>query len=174
MLFPMAEQRRTKAAPSLRRSSNARGEIYFELASSRVVQIKALRGSPEGTCHNDGPAERHIKSAIAGQMDKLRQYIKEVMDKRGVSVTDIARQSGGAIKRSYIFDILSGKTKYISVDKLQALALGLQMDSVELFKIATGYTPSSDPCSETLLLIKSVLTMTPKERKALLAHLKKS
>lgn len=47
------------------------------------------------------------------------------------------------------------------------------MDSVELFKIASGYTASSDPCSETLLLIKNVLTMNPTDRKALLARLKK-
>jgi transcriptional regulator with XRE-family HTH domain len=109
-----------------------------------------------------------------GAMDKLRKYLKEIMDQRGLSVAEIERQSGGAIKDSYIFDILSGKTKHISVDKLQALALGLQMDSVELFKIASGYTPSSDPCSETLLLIKSVLTMNPRERKALLGRLKKN
>lgn len=106
-------------------------------------------------------------------MDKLRQYLKEVMKQQDLSVAEIERRSSGTIKDSYIFDILSGKTKYISVEKLQALALGLQMDSVELFKITTGYSPATDPCSETLTLIKTVLSMTPKERKTLLTRLKK-
>lgn len=106
-------------------------------------------------------------------MDRLRKYLKDVIDQRGLSVAEIERQSGGAIKDSYIFDILAGKTKHISVDKLQALALGLQMDSVELFRITTGYTAAPDPSSEVVTLIKHVLTMTPKERKALLARIKK-
>lgn len=106
-------------------------------------------------------------------MDRLRKYLKEVMDQRDLSVAEIERQSGGAIKDSYIFDIIAGKTKHISVDKLEALALGLQMDSVELFKITTGYSPTADPCSEILTLIKTALSMTPKERKGLLARLKK-
>ena len=49
------------------------------------------------------------------------------------------------IGTSHIFDILSGKTKHISVDKLNALALGLGVDRVELFKIASGTSPHLTP-----------------------------
>jgi transcriptional regulator with XRE-family HTH domain len=106
-------------------------------------------------------------------MEKLREYVRSVMAQKGLSVPDIAKQSGGTIKASYIFDILSGKTKYISVDKLNALALGLGVDSVELFKVASGYSPSPDPALELIAILKILTGMSPKERTTLLARLRK-
>lgn len=106
-------------------------------------------------------------------MQKLRAYLKKVVKVDGTPVAHIARQSGGTITDSYIFDIMSGKTKHISVDKLQALALGLGIDSVELFKITIGYTPSPDPAQDLTALLKILTDMTPKERATLLASLRK-
>ena len=106
-------------------------------------------------------------------MEKLREYIRAVIKQKGLSVPEIAKRSGGTIKPSYIFDILSGKTKHISVTKLNALAKGLDVDSVELFKAASGYIPSPDPASELKAIFRIVLDMNPKERTALLAHLHK-
>lgn len=106
-------------------------------------------------------------------MERLRKYLKQTMKERKLSKAQIERQSGGEITDSYIADILSGKTKHISVDKLQALALGLQMDSVELFKIVSGYTPSDDPSQDLAQIFRIVLDMNPKERKMLLAQLRK-
>ena len=106
-------------------------------------------------------------------MEKLRKYLKRIMKERNLLKSQIERQSGGEITDSYIGDILSGKTKHISIDKLQALALGLQMDSVELFKIACGYTPSDDPSQDLAQIFRIILDMNPKERKALLAQLRK-
>ena len=106
-------------------------------------------------------------------MEKLRAYLRKVVKVDKTPVAHIARQSGGTITDSYIFDILSGKTKHISVDKLQALALGLGMDSVELFKITIGYTPSPDPAQDLTALLKILTNMTPKERATLLASLRK-
>ena len=104
-------------------------------------------------------------------MDKLREHLRAVMEQKGLSVPEIEKHSNRTIGQSYIFDILSGKTKYISVDKLNALALGLGVDSVELFKVASGYTPAPDPALELAAIFKIILGMTPKERTALLAHL---
>jgi transcriptional regulator with XRE-family HTH domain len=110
-------------------------------------------------------------------MEKLREYLRSLAKtkgkKTGMPVAQIARQSGGRITDSYIFDIMSGKTKYISVDKLEALALGLGMDSVELFKITIGYTSSPDPGLELAAILKIIAGMNPKDRTALLAHLRK-
>jgi hypothetical protein len=110
-------------------------------------------------------------------MDKLREYLRSVVKvkgkRTGIPVAQIARQSGGTITDSYIFDILSGKTKHISVDKLEALALGLGMDSIELFKIAIGYKPSPDPAADLTALLKILTDMTPKERNTLLASLRR-
>jgi len=110
-------------------------------------------------------------------MEKLREFLRSVVKlkgkKTGIPVAQIARQSGGTITDSYIFDILSGKTKYISVDKLNALAKGLGMDSVELFKITIGYKPSPDPGRELTTILRILVDMTPKERTTLLASLRK-
>jgi transcriptional regulator with XRE-family HTH domain len=106
-------------------------------------------------------------------MEKLREYVRAVMDKEGISVPDIVSRSEGTIKQSYIFDILSGKTKSISVEKLNALAKGLDIDPVELFKIASGYTPSPDPAREMTAVLKIILGMSSKERSSLLTYLKK-
>lgn len=71
-------------------------------------------------------------------MKRLRDFLKEVMQQKHLTALDIEKRSGGAIKDSYISDILKGKTKSISVEKLNGLAQGLGMDSIELFKIASS------------------------------------
>jgi len=71
-------------------------------------------------------------------MEKLREYLREVMDKKGLSEWQIEKRANGKIKDSYIADILSGKTKSISVEKLNALAEGLAVDGVELYRVASG------------------------------------
>ena len=71
-------------------------------------------------------------------MDKLRTYVREVMDKKSLSEWQVEKRANRKIKDSYIKDILSGKTKSISVEKLNALAEGLGVDGVELYRIASG------------------------------------
>lgn len=71
-------------------------------------------------------------------MEKLRAYVQKVIDEQGLTSWQIQKRSNGRIKDSYVNDILSGKTKSIGVDKLNALAQGLGVDSIELFKIASG------------------------------------
>lgn len=68
---------------------------------------------------------------------------------------------------------MSGKTKHIGVEKLEALALGLGMDSVELFKITIGYKPSPDAAQDLTIILRILTDMTPKERSVLLASLRK-
>lgn len=106
-------------------------------------------------------------------MERLRKYLKQIMKERDLKKAQIERQSRGAITDSYLADILSGKTKHISVEKLEALALGLQMDSVELFKIVTGHTPADDTSQDLAAIFRIVLDMNPKERAVLLASLRK-
>ena|SRR6516225_10203719 len=71
-------------------------------------------------------------------MQELRVFIQQAIDKQGLSLLAIEKRSGGKIKDSYIKDILKGKTKTISVDKLNALAEGLGVDGLELYKAASG------------------------------------
>src|SRR5689334_13339340 len=74
-------------------------------------------------------------------MEKLRAYLRRVMDEKGLSEWELEKRSKGKIKDSYIKDILSGKTKSISVEKLNALADGLDLDGQNHNKIASSSNP---------------------------------
>jgi transcriptional regulator with XRE-family HTH domain len=71
-------------------------------------------------------------------MEELIKLINQVMGKKGLSVLQIQKRSGGKIKDSFIFDILKGKTKTLSVEKVHALAEGLGISAIEVFKAASG------------------------------------
>ena len=86
-------------------------------------------------------------------MDKFRAFIQKTMAEKGLSAWQVQKRSGGKIKDSYIKDIVAGKTKSIGVEKLNALALGLDVDSIELFKLASGedIVHPSDPWPSQVL-----------------------
>jgi transcriptional regulator with XRE-family HTH domain len=71
-------------------------------------------------------------------MEKLRAYVRAVMEQKGLSEWQVEKRAKGKIKDSYVKDILSGKTKSISVEKLNALAEGLGVDGIELYRAASG------------------------------------
>lgn len=71
-------------------------------------------------------------------MEKLRAYVRAVMERKGLSEWQVEKRAKGKIKDSYVKDILSGKTKSISVEKLNALAEGLGVEGVELYRAASG------------------------------------
>lgn len=71
-------------------------------------------------------------------MDELIKLINRVMDQKELSVLQIEKRSGGKIKDSFIFDILKGKTKTLSVEKVHALAEGLGISALDVFKAASG------------------------------------
>src|SRR5260370_29794804 len=87
-------------------------------------------------------------------MEKLRAYIREVMDKKGLSEWQIEKRAKGKIRDSYVKDILSGRTKSISVEKLNALAEGLGIEGIDLYRVASGeHLPyiQADPWPSELL-----------------------
>ena len=71
-------------------------------------------------------------------MEQLRAFVREVMEKKGLTEWEVQKRAKDKIKDSYIRDILSGKTKSISVEKLNALAEGLGVDGVQLYRVASG------------------------------------
>jgi hypothetical protein len=125
-------------------------------------------------------------------MDELIKLIQQVMKEKDISVPQIQQRSGGNIKVSFIYDILSGKTKTISVETVHALAAGLGMNSLDVFKAASGEEISFDhpePWPPHILLkimeqvvddpelteiVKALVQATPKKRKAILAQLRKN
>lgn len=74
----------------------------------------------------------------------MSEYVARIMKEKNLKVIDVQRRSGGKIADSYVTNIVEGTAKNPTIDKLQALAAGLDVDLVELFKIAVGIAPDSD------------------------------
>jgi len=121
-------------------------------------------------------------------MEELRVYIREVMHRKKLKGIDIEAQSGGQITDSYISDIINGKTKSISVEKINALAKGLGVDSFEVFQAASGISiiRKDDPwpsyalvtalqkivsTPELTQIVQKLLSLKPAKLKALLKQL---
>jgi hypothetical protein len=117
-------------------------------------------------------------------MKELAAYIRRVMKAKNLKAVEIEARSEGKITNSYISDILHGNTKTISVDKVNALAVGMGVDSVEVFQAASGnkIVEGKDPWPSHSLLyvmqsvvknpdltatLKALVTMKPAKVKAL-------
>ena len=70
--------------------------------------------------------------------ESLREYIARIMKEKALRVRDIRRRSEDTITESYISEILNGMARNPSIEKLTALARGLGVDPVELFRVASS------------------------------------
>ena len=68
----------------------------------------------------------------------LGPYVTRVMAAKGLSPRDVAVNSGNRITAGYVTGIMKGTSANPSVDKLNALAVGLDVDLYELFDVACG------------------------------------
>lgn len=121
-------------------------------------------------------------------MDTLREYLKKVMKEKQLSGVDIEKRSGGKIGDSYISKILRGQSKNLTVEKINALAEGLGVDSVDVFRAASGYKTDFRIVDEQWLghillrfmekividsnltrIVKAIAQMKPREVKKILA-----
>ncbi|HYL98899.1 MAG TPA: helix-turn-helix transcriptional regulator [Blastocatellia bacterium] len=77
--------------------------------------------------------------------ETLAQYVKRVMKEKGLNPPAVEKLSAKKITDAYVVSIVSGKQKNPSVSKLVALAEGLGVDDIELFKIAKGMAVDAHP-----------------------------
>jgi len=68
----------------------------------------------------------------------LSRFVKELMASRQMTIHEIRTNATAEITESYISGIVKGSSCNPSVRKLVALASGLGIDPVELFKVAAG------------------------------------
>ena len=68
----------------------------------------------------------------------LSEYVAQIMKEKRLTAVDIQNRSQHKIADSHISNILKGKTKNLSIEKVNALAKGLGVDSIEIFKVASG------------------------------------
>jgi transcriptional regulator with XRE-family HTH domain len=68
----------------------------------------------------------------------LSDYVNRVIEEKGLTAKDIERRSKGKITDSTIGNIRAGRNKNLSLDKINALAMGLDVNPVEVFLAASG------------------------------------
>jgi transcriptional regulator with XRE-family HTH domain len=76
------------------------------------------------------------QTAVHTEQEKLADYVRRVANDRQMTYREVARRSG--VSSPTISDILSGKTRAVKVETLQALAKGLQVPEDDIFDVARG------------------------------------
>ena len=71
----------------------------------------------------------------------LAEYVQGIMDEKGLKAGAVAKRSNGGIGDSHVTNIANGTTTNITVETIKALALGLGVDPVEIFRAAIGADP---------------------------------
>lgn len=85
--------------------------------------------------------------------NNLADFIRSKMAEKKLSTYEVARESGNAINANTITRILNGDIKEAKLTTLQAIAKGLGVPEIDIFRVARGMPPE-----------------TPKERLKLLAE----
>ena len=68
--------------------------------------------------------------------EELADYVSRVIKQKQLKLRDVERRAGGEITNGYVSGIINNRIKNISLEKLKALARGLEVDVYELFKAA--------------------------------------
>jgi transcriptional regulator with XRE-family HTH domain len=75
--------------------------------------------------------------------ENLTQLVRRVIRQKNLTLRQVQEKAGGRIDESYVSRIMSGNTKNISLDKLIALAHGIEQDPHALFTAYYGCPPAS-------------------------------
>lgn len=86
-------------------------------------------------------------------LEKLPEYVRRIRREKGLSTTDVERQSGGEISDAYVTRIENGYVKNVSPEKLRALAKGLQGSEDEIFAVARGKALSVSEAFESEIYV---------------------
>jgi len=70
--------------------------------------------------------------------EDLSRYVKRIMSQKQLKVRDVELRSAGQISNGYVSGIMSGSVTNLSIDKVKALAQGLDVDLRELLDVICG------------------------------------
>jgi transcriptional regulator with XRE-family HTH domain len=119
--------------------------------------------------------------------ETLSDYVNRILRQKGLSQKDVAERSGN-IAKGYVSEIASGNVTNLSIDKLNALAKGLDVDVMEVCAVACGEGYSAtgfDPLAfldlmqrvlanqDIVEIHQNLLRLTKKERQAVLKTTRK-
>jgi transcriptional regulator with XRE-family HTH domain len=77
--------------------------------------------------------------------ESLSEYVKRVMQQKGLGVRDVERNAKKRITNSHISKVLAGTAKNLQADKIVALAAGLQVSPHEVFSVISGTEQTQRP-----------------------------
>lgn len=86
--------------------------------------------------------------------ETLSEYVKRLMQQKGLGVRDIERNAQKKITNSHISKVLAGTAKNLQADKIVALAAGLQVSPHEVFSVISGAEETDRP---DLLLFADIM-----------------
>jgi transcriptional regulator with XRE-family HTH domain len=93
--------------------------------------------------------------------ETLNEYVKRVMQQKGLGVRDIERNSKKKITNSHISKVLAGTAKNLQADKIVALAAGLEVSPHEVFSVISGTEQSERPDLMVFADIMQKVAMRP-------------
>lgn len=70
--------------------------------------------------------------------ENLSDYVRRVINERGLNYREVSRRSGGAISHATVGDIVNGVPRNYGTETLRALAKGLSVSEDEIFAVARG------------------------------------
>lgn len=134
---------------------------------------------------------REVLSQNDVTRETLSQYVQRILRQKRLRLADVERRCGKTITSSYISRIIKGTVTNLTVDKIDALARGLDVDPHAIFTVALGKSPQEAGAQsavdsavfvdtvqkllihpELLELVQLFARITPAERQAMLGTLK--
>ena len=99
----------------------------------------------------------------------LNDYVDRVMKQKNLSLADVERNCGNKITAGYIGKILKGTVTNLTVEKIIALAKGLEVDPYDIFAASYGLPPGKQttPDAFALLDLMQKLLLNPDVLEAL-------
>ncbi len=78
-----------------------------------------------------------VRMARTKRKERLSEYVKRVMTDKNLTQYDIEHRSGDRISQSYVSQIINGREPNLGIDKLAALANGLDVPIEEILSVVS-------------------------------------
>lgn len=85
------------------------------------------------------------QNVVSAQLQALSEFVRVVMNEKGLNYRQVAERSGGLVSHTTVFDVVNLRSKDVKGRTLRGLAKGLGVTEEELFAVAQGKSPADDP-----------------------------
>jgi transcriptional regulator with XRE-family HTH domain len=111
-----------------------------------------------------GPTERYPITSLA-------DYVRRVRNEKNLSLTQVSARSHGRIGKTHINRIENGTVARVSLIKLRALALGLDVSEDDLIAVAQGKLPRTEATKNEAMLLSCFRQLSAAHQEGVLVML---